>query len=143
MIIIVYVAVVAGDILAYELAVFFSERFRNKLRHLSFFRDNEEKARNLLKKYEFSIVFYTRFVLTGLCQVTSYVSGFEKIPRKKFISAVLAGEFLFSVIYVLIGFLVGGLLNNFINTLNYSVIVIILLFVAFYLIRYMLGRRRF
>jgi len=142
LIIIIYIAVITGDILAYEIATFFSEKFRKKLRNFSFFRDNEEKARNLLKQHEFSIVFFTRFALTGLCQVVSYVSGFEKISRKKFIFAVLTGEFLFAVIYSSIGFFIGGVFNSIINTINYFVLVALLLFLAFYLIRYIIKKRK-
>jgi membrane protein DedA with SNARE-associated domain len=141
-IILVYIAVVAGDIFAYELAMFFSERFRGKLRHFSFFRDNEEKARNLLKKYEFYIVFFTRFALTGLCQVVSYVSGFERISRKKFILAVVTGEFLFAVIYVLIGFFLGEILSKWLSIINYSAAALVALFAIFYIIRYLVKKRR-
>ena len=141
-IIFVYLFVSAGDIVAYELAVFFSEKFRNRLRKFSFFRDNEEKARGLLKEYEFSIVFYTRFLFTGLCQVVSYVSGFERVSRKKFISAVLLGEFLFSVIYVLLGFIVGELLSKWIGLINNIVVALVALFVVLYLMRYVIRKIR-
>lgn len=118
LILIVYISVVVGDLLAYELAAFFSEGFRERLRKFRFFKTNEEKARKLLKKYGFSIVFSTRFIFTGLCQVVSYLSGFEKISRRKFMSAVLIGEFLFAVIYVSIGFFVGAIVSNKIRILN-------------------------
>lgn len=140
-ILVVYIASVIGDILAYELALFFSERFRKKLRNFSFFRDNEEKVKKPLKNYEFSIVFFTRFAIPGLCQVTSYVSGFEKINRKKFIAAVITGEFLFAVIYSFIGFFVGEVLNNLIHAISYLVAAVLLVVIIIYLIRYIIKKR--
>ena len=142
LIVIVYIAVVLGDLTAYGLAAFFSERFREKMRRLKFFRDNEEKAREKLKQYEFMIVFLTRFVFTGLCQVTSYVSGFERVSRRKFVLAVLTGEALFAAIYVMIGFFVGEIFNTLINTVNYLVVFLILAALLVYMIRYFLRKRR-
>lgn len=141
-ILISFVAAVSGDILAYELARRLSEEFRNKLRRLSFFLNNELKAKNLLSKYEFPIVFFTRFVLISLCVVVSYVSGFERISRRKFILAVIAGEFLFATIYPLIGYLAGEIFNNLLSTVNNLVIVIVLILLVFYIIRFIVKRRR-
>ena len=118
------------------IASFFSKKFRKKLRKLSFFRDNEKKAKKLLEKYEFSIIFFTRFALTGLCQVTSYVCGFEKINRKKFITAVLIGELLFAILYSLIGFIAGTTLDMLIKTVNNLAVAIFLLLIAVYLAVY-------
>lgn len=141
-IIIVYIAVVIGDIIAYELASFFSKKFRKKLRKFSFFRDNEKKVKKLLEKYEFSIILFTRFALTGLCQVTSYVCGFEKVNRKKFIIAVLIGELLFAILYSLIGFVAGTALNMLIKTVNNLAIAVLLLLIAAYLTIYQIRKRR-
>ncbi|MEK7549196.1 MAG: VTT domain-containing protein [Patescibacteria group bacterium] len=141
-IIIVYIAVVIGDIIAYELSSFFSKKFRKKLRKLSFFKDNEKKVKKLLEKYEFSIIFFTRFALTGLCQVTSYVCGFEKINRKKFITAVLIGELLFAILYSLVGFAVGTSLNILIKMVNNLAIAILLLLIAAYLAAYQIRKMR-
>lgn len=141
-IIIVYIAVVLGDIIAYELASFFSKKFRRKLRRFSFFKDNERKVKNLLERYEFSIIFFTRFAFTGLCQVTSYVCGFEKVNRKKFVVAVLIGEILFAINYSLIGFFVGGALILLIKTINRLVIAILLLLIAAYLTVYLIRKRK-
>ncbi len=139
-IIVVYIAVVLGDIIAYELASFFSKKFRKKLRNFSFFRDNEKKVKKLLVNYEFPIIFFTRFALTGLCQVTSYICGFEKVDRKKFILAVLVGELLFAIIYSLIGFFAGTALNLLIKTVNNLAIAIVLILISVYLVVYLIRK---
>ncbi len=133
-IIISFVAAVIGDILAYELARRLSNKLRNKLRNFSFFRNNEPKVRSLLNKYGFYIIFFTRFGLVNLCAVTSYVSGLEKINRKKFIFAVISGEFLFAIIYPLMGYTLGEIFSNLINAINYFVVGILLFILVIYLI---------
>jgi len=141
-IIISFIAAVLGDILAYELARKLSDDFRNKLRKFSFFMNNELKAKNLLNKYEFPIIFFTRFALISLCVVVSYVSGFEKINRRKFILAVITGEILYAIIYPLIGFIAGEVFSSILSTINDVIIVILLVALIFYFARFLIKRRR-
>lgn len=137
-----FAAAVIGDVLAFELAVKFSDEFRNKLRHFSFFRNNESKAKEMLTKYGFQIVFFTRFALLSLCPVVSYVSGFEKMNRKKFLAAVLSGEFLFAAIYSIVGFTVGETFNSLISAANYIIAAVLLIVLLLYLLRLLLRRYR-
>lgn len=137
-----FVAVVLGDILAYELARKLSDRLRKILRKFLFFRDNESKARGLLNRYEFPIIFFTRFALIGLCVAVSYISGLEKVSRKKFIWAVIFGEFLFAVIYPLVGFAVGEIFGDLLNAINDFVLVALLFMLVFYLTKSLLYRKR-
>jgi membrane protein DedA with SNARE-associated domain len=129
-----FVAAVIGDILAYELARKLSNKLRDKLRNFFFFRNNEPKARNLLNKYGFYIIFFTRFALVNLCAVVSYVSGLEKVNRKKFIFAVISGEFLFAIIYPLIGFTLGEIFSSLINAINYFIVAILLIILIIYFV---------
>lgn len=137
-----FIAAVLGDILAYELARKLSGKLRNKLKRYSFFKLNELRAKGLLNKYEFPIIFFTRFALISLCVVVSYVSGFEKINRKKFILAVIIGELLFAVIYPVIGFIAGEVFNNIINAANEIIIVVILIILALYFTRFLIKKAR-
>jgi len=130
-----FVAVALGDILAYTLATKLSDEFKDKLKRFNFFRENELKVRNLLSKHGFSIVFFTRFFMLHLCAVTSYVSGFEKMNKKKFILAVLTGELIFAAIYATIGFTIGEIVNNFVSVINYVLTAIALLILLWYFLR--------
>jgi len=141
-ILISFVAAVIGDILAYELARKLSGRLRSKLVTFSFFESNEKKARRLLNKYGFFMVFLTRFALISLCQVMSYVSGLEKYNRKKFIIAVVSGELLFAIIYPLIGFVVGEVFGNLLSAVNDLILAVLLILIAFYLIKFLIRRKR-
>ena len=140
--IVVFIAAAAGDIAAYELAKFFSERFRTRLRKFKFFRDNEEKARKMLKEHEFSIVFFTRWLFFALCAVVSYVAGFEEIDRRKFITAVIIGEFLYAVIHSIIGYFIGEVVNSLISTVTNATLLLALLAIVVYLIVYMVKKRK-
>jgi len=139
---ITFIAVILGDTLAYTLATKLSDEFKNKLRKFNFFRENEPRVKDLLNKYGFPIVFLTRFFMIHLCAVTSYVSGFEKMNRKKFIFAVIMGEFLFAAIYSIIGFAIGEVLNNFINAMNYVLLAFALLILLLYFLKKYLKKRR-
>ena len=140
-ILISFAASVAGDILAYELARKLSGRLRSKLVTFSFFESNEKKARSLLNKYGFYMVFLSRFALISLCQVMSYVSGLEKYNRKKFIIAVVSGELLFAIIYPLIGFAVGEVFGNLLSAVNDLILAVLLILIVFYLARFLIKRR--
>lgn len=135
-----FIAAVLGDILAYEIARKISTPLLKGLRKFSFFNKNELKARDLLNKHSFSIVFFTRFALISLCAVISYISGLEKLSRKKFYSAVISGEFLYALIYPIIGFVIGELLNNLLSAINDVAIVIILLVLVFYFVRFIIPK---
>lgn len=141
-IIIAFVAVIIGDILAYTLATKLSKEFKDKLKKFRFFRENEPKVKSLLNKHGFSIVFFTRFALIHLCAVTSYVAGFEKMKKRKFISAVLIGEFLFAMIYSISGFAIGEVTSKFTNTINDILLAIVLLgFLGYFLKKYLKRRK--
>ncbi len=116
---------------ASSLKPFFHRRAAEGAEHKS----KGKKAKNLLNKYGFYIIFFTRFFLVNLCAVVSYVSGLEKVSRKKFIFAVISGEFLFAIIYPLIGFTLGEIFSSLINAINYFIVAVLLLILVFYLIR--------
>jgi membrane protein DedA with SNARE-associated domain len=137
-----YIAVAIGDILAYTLATKLSDEFKDKLRRFNFFRENEPKVKELLNKHGFPIVFFTRFFMLHLCAVTSYVSGFEKWSKKKFVLAVLTGEFLFAAGYSIIGFAIGEVANNLISVINYVLLAIVLLILLGYFLKKYLNKRK-
>lgn len=141
-IIVSFIAAVCGDILVYEIAKRLSKPVKNKLKNFSFFKKNELKTRRLLSKYESYMVFFTRFTLVSLCAIVSYISGLEKLNRKKFVLAVILGELLFAIIYPLIGFTIGGIFYNLLSAINDWVIVLLLLGLSLYLIRYLISRKK-
>lgn len=104
-IIVVATAAILGDIAAYEIARKFSQPISKRLSKFEFFTKNEKRVRESFKKSEFPFVFFTRFIFTGLCAIVSYISGFEKLDRRKFIMAVVLGELIYAIIYPTIGYI--------------------------------------
>lgn len=105
LIIIVALAAIIGDLIAYELARKFSSALFSKLSKFKSFKKGEQKTRALLKKSEFLIVFLSRFILIAIGAIVSYISGFERIDRRKYITAVVIGESLYASIYTIMGFM--------------------------------------
>lgn len=133
---------ITGDILSYELARNFSPYITKKLKKFKFYTNNEEKVRRLLNKYEFAYVFWTRFTVTGLGVVLNYLSGLEKIDRKKFIMATILGEIVYAIIYGILGYAFKETFNDLINVLNAFSIFIGAAIIVLILIFFILKRRR-
>jgi len=105
LIIIVATAAISGDILAYELASKFTAAISSRLLKFKSFQKHEHKARDMLKKSEFSFVFLSRFVFTSIGWFVSYISGLQRINKRKYITAVVLGETLYASLYTLLGFM--------------------------------------
>ena len=88
------IAAIFGDLTAYLIARKFSAKVSSWLKKFKFYRNNESRAREQLNKSEFMMVFLTRFLFTTLCTAVSYISGLERLSKKKFIVAVVFGEIL-------------------------------------------------
>jgi len=138
---VIFIALILGDISVYEISRKLSVPVLNKLRKFSFFRNNENSVRKLLGKYEFLLVFFTRFAVVALCVVTSYISGLEKLNRKKYYTAVVSGEALYAVIYPSIGFLIGITLSSLLSAINEFLIVLVLISVIVYYAGKFLAKR--
>jgi len=115
-----------GDFIAYVIAEKFSARVNFWLNKFKFYRDNESKARKHLNKSEFLIVFITRWFFTGLGAPVSYISGFERLNKKKYMIAVIAGELLYGSVYPLMGFFFKETWNDLTSTINSTIIVLTL-----------------
>ena len=103
-IIVAIISAILGDILAFELALKFSPWVSRKLERFSFYRKNEMRMRDLLNKSEFSMVFFSRFILTGLGGIVNYISGLQRLNRKNFYLAVCSGEFIYGAMYPILGY---------------------------------------
>jgi membrane-associated protein len=137
-----FVAAFTGDILAYELARKFSTPFHSKLEKLFFFNENESRAKRLIELHGSKMIFLSRWLFSGLCSVISYISGFSKFKRKKFISLVFFGEILFVSIYASLGFLTGEIFRGLLGAINDLFIIIFLLAIIFFLAKSLFYKRK-
>ena len=121
---------IVGDLAAYEFARRFSDQLLRRLERLKGFRSKESRAWDLFKKAEFSMIFFTRFLFTGLCAVTNYLTGFARTKRRTFIAAVVAGELLYGTIYPAFGYLFKETWNSFAAVVGDVITVLTLLVLA-------------
>jgi membrane-associated protein len=130
----VYLASIAGDTFTYFIAKKFSERLRNKLLKFKWYNKNEIRNKRYLDKNGFWFVFLSRFAVPGSCIVVSYISGFERLNFKKFIWGVVFGELIYAIIFPLIGYLFQHTWKELINFIQYILIGIVILIIAIYII---------
>ncbi len=136
-------AAIIGDILAYSIARKYLTRLSGPLHKFRFFRENENKVAEKLRKYEFFAVFITRFGTTELCAPTSYISGFEKLNRKKFISAAILGEMVYATVYPIIGFMFKETWADLIGVIGNTFVAIVVAIIAIWLlVRFFVKRKK-
>lgn len=133
-IIVAVTASIAGDLAAYEFARRFSYFLKNKIIKYKFFREGEKDARELVTKYGFTLVFFTRFALVALCAVVTYICGFERGDRRKFAIAVIFGETIYGVLYPVLGYIFKETWNDLVGVVQNALIAAVLIGFAVYLI---------
>jgi membrane protein DedA with SNARE-associated domain len=118
--ILVYIASLIGDISVFLIVRRYSNRVLIFLQKRKWYNRNEKHARKLLDKYGFIIVFTSRFFFTGVGTISNYICGLTRFNPKKFIIAVVTGEFIYALLYTGSGYFFKdtwtyliGLVQNF------------------------------
>ena len=132
---IVYAATLIGDISIFFIARAFSKPVLKFLRNFRWYNKNEGKARALLSRYEFYMVFLSRFSTTEISLVINYISGFERLNPKKFILAVVLGEFVYAVSYPLLGYIFRDTWKSIIGLIQGFIWIILLAILLIYLLK--------
>ncbi len=137
----VLIASVFGDLLTYSVAWTFSNALRKYLKKFRWYHKNEGRARSYLNKHGFLYIFLSRFLFTGLGLAINYLSGFEKLRPRKFISAVILGQLVAALLYSLIGYYFKDTWNELLVLVQYSFVVALLVALAVYLVIRLIKRR--
>ncbi len=103
-VILIFIGLVIGDILAYAVASYFETGFIKKLRKYEWYMKTYELGEGFFNKYGAASVFLSRFMLIGLGAPVNYLSGFSKYSFRKFLISSASGEFVYAAIYTYIGF---------------------------------------
>ncbi len=135
-------AAIIGDFTAYEIANKFSGKVYPKIVKFRFFSSREGKARALFRKSEFLFIFLTRFALLSLCTVVSYISGLERFDKRKFMTAVVAGEVLYASIYPILGFMFKQSWEQLAITVNYVVWAAVLVTLVFIAVKFVYTKNK-
>jgi membrane protein DedA with SNARE-associated domain len=112
-ILLIFVAAVAGDSTLFYLGKNLNRftwlsKFQNS--RFNFFKSktDDNYFQEYFKKYGLILVFFSRWLLTPLCPLSSLTSGIMNVDYYKYLRAVLLGEFLWVTIWVGIGYQVGA-----------------------------------
>jgi len=136
-IIVGFFAAILGDLTAYFLASRFSPVIYSILRKHPVFKRNEASVKVRLEKSEFFLVFISRFLLTGLGAIVSYISGFTRLNKKKFIVAAIIGDILYASLYTMLGFFFKEVWTDLTSLINEILFVIIILVLIYFIVKYL------
>ena len=128
-----YLATILGDISIYFITRRFSDKVLRFLKKFKWYQKNNKKTRLFLKKYGFWAVFFSRFTITEVNLVMNYISGFTKFNSKRFITAVLLGELIYSVFYASFGYIFKDTWNYLLGLLQDSFWVVLVIILAFFI----------
>ena len=129
-------AAILGDFSAYMIARKFSFRLQNWLRKFKFYSKNEGEVKLKFNQSEFFILFFSRFLVQGLCAAATYVSGFLRLKIRKFLIAIVPGEAIYGSAFPLIGFLFKETWKDYTNIFNDVAAILLLAIVAYFLVRW-------
>ena len=105
----VAIAAIAGDILGYFLGRKFGILVVNKFtKKLGLTQGKLDSVERFLKKWGVWTIFLTRWLLTPLGIPVNFISGISKFSFKKFLFFVIAGELLWAVLYLYLGYVFGS-----------------------------------
>ncbi len=130
----VLVASILGDLSVYFVTRKFSNPVEKWLKRFKWYSKNQEKIRNTLNKYSFIFIFLTRFLITGAGLVLNYISGIEKVERKKFISAVILGQIVAVLMATLTGYLFKDTWTVLLDAIQDSLITLFIFLISVFLI---------
>ena len=91
-----------------------------------------KEVENDFSNYSSSIIFLSRFLLTGIGSIVNILSGLSKIPFKKYLFYEVLGELVYVIIYINLGYVVGNEWENVSGIVNKAgIILIVFIFVIF------------
>ncbi|MFA5993563.1 MAG: VTT domain-containing protein [Parcubacteria group bacterium] len=96
-------ATISGDYGAYWVARYFRRRFNSILEEVGWMKNKLSLVEKLFDKYASHTVFLTRF-LFGMGPYVNFFSGLRAMPRGQFLKAVVLGELVYCLFYILIGY---------------------------------------
>ena len=140
LILLVLIASVLGDLTIYFITLRFSDKVEKLMKKFKWYTRGEKKYKLLLNEYGFIFVFLTRFLITGAGIFINYLSGFEKMNKKKFISAVILGQLVSALMFSLIGYIFKDTWTELLNLVQSSLLTfiaaIILIMIVYKIIKH-------
>ena len=130
-----YSASVAGDYSAFLLSGRFRKNFERLIERFAWTRNKKRVVEKTYDRYGVYAVFLTRFILSGIGPYINYLSGLEAMPKRKFLRAIISGEFIYCSFLILVGYFFSGtwlyLVKVFENYTAFAVLSLLGLYVVF------------
>jgi membrane-associated protein len=101
----VVIATSAGDLAAYGVGRQYSKPFQNFTRRHHRINQQVRRGRYLIDRYGGAMIFFSRFLISGLGPVINYLVGSDRYKSKPFLIWVIAGETLYALQCVGLGYL--------------------------------------
>lgn len=98
-------AAILGDMSAFSLGKLFSNKFDEAEKTYSWLAWQIDKSRHMIESYGTWIVWFSRFLVTGLGPIISYLLGSRKFSTLKFFSWVVFGEIIFTAEMLYLGYI--------------------------------------
>ena len=130
-----------GDFAAYLIAFFFYEHLSPWLGRFKVYKNNEKKVRQQLNDSAFSLVFFTRWFLAAGGTVVSYICGFERIDKKKFLTAAVLGDAVYAMVFPVLGYSFREIWYDIADVVGNTLTVLLLIVIAGIALRYYLAYR--
>jgi len=129
-------AAILGDFSAYILARKFSFKLQKFLKRFKFYSKHEVEIQSKFNQSEFVILFFSRFIIQGLCVAATYVSGFLRLKIRKFLVPVISGEILYGIEFPLLGFFFKETWNDYATLFSDVTVLVLLVIIAYFIIRW-------
>jgi membrane-associated protein len=97
-------ATITGDYSAYLAANYFKKPLDVYIEKKSWIKSNIKRADNTFKKYGLLTIFFTRFAFSGTGPYVNILSGLRGLRKWGFLKAVIAGEIIYTLIFVSVGY---------------------------------------
>lgn len=124
---ITFVSSILGDISTYYFAKLFSLKATKLIGLNKSLKKSQEKVHYFFSRNGFYTIFLSRFLFSGLGPIVNYYCGFIKYNVKKFLLAILLGEFLYALIYTIIGIIFKEFISEILDLFSGLFVVIILI----------------
>lgn len=122
---------VIGDFLSFLIGKKYGCRLLKKYEKSKKLNKIHKKTSNFFLKYGTLGVFLSRFLITGISPYINYVAGIENYNQKKFLVITIFGKLIYSILFVLIGFILKDsweVFLEFVTDFSYLIILIIIFY---------------
>jgi len=135
-------AAILGDMTAFSLGKLFSNKFDEAVKTYAWLAKQIDKSHGMLESYGIWIVWFSRFLVTGLGPGISYLLGSRNFPTLKFFSWVVFGEIIFTAEMLYFGYIFKNTWEDLLDFIANAGWLVALVVVSLWIIKSLIKRMR-